>query len=87
MCSTHDHGTHDHTSHAADEKIEGAAFKVADMTCDHCAGTIRKAFDQMMPGVGVSIDLGSKEVTVAGDAATAAETIRAAGYEPQPLAH
>ena len=82
MCSTHEH-----TSHAAGEKVEGTTFKVADMTCGHCAGTIRKAFDQMMPGVGVGIDLDKREVTVAGDAAAAAQTIRAAGYEPQPLAH
>jgi copper chaperone len=83
MCSTHE----EHTSHAAGEKVEGTTFKVADMTCGHCAGTIQKAFDQMMPGVSVGIDLDKREVTVAGDAAVAAETIRAAGYEPQPLAH
>lgn len=82
MCSTHDHA-----SHQADEKIEGTTFKVAEMSCDHCAGSIRKAFDQLMPGVGISIDLGNREVTVAGDAATAAQTIRAAGYEAQPLSN
>lgn len=82
MCSSHEH-----TSHTAGEKVEGTTFKVAEMSCDHCAGSVRKAFDQMMPGVGVAIDLDRREVTVAGDAAVAAETIRAAGYEPQPLAH
>lgn len=78
---------HDHAPHAADKKIEGATFKVAEMTCGHCVGTIRKAFDKMMPGVGVAINLDKREVTVAGDAAIAAETIRAAGYEPKALAH
>lgn len=82
MCSCHEH-----TPLAAGEKVEGATFKVTDMTCGHCAGTIRKAFDQMMPGVEVGIDLDKREVTVAGDAVAAAETIRAAGYQPQPLAH
>ena len=82
MCSTHEH-----TSQTTNDKVEGTTFKVADMTCGHCAGTIRKAFDQMMPGIGVGIDLTKQEVTVAGDAVAAAETIRAAGYEPQPLAH
>jgi copper chaperone len=53
----------------------------------HAAGATKiKAFDQMMPGVGVGIDLDKREVTVAGDPAIAVETIRAAGYEPQPLA-
>ncbi len=52
MCSTHEH-----TSHAASEKVKGTTFKVAEMSCGHCVGTIRKAFDQMMPGVGVGIDL------------------------------
>ena len=82
MCSSHDQ-----VSHSTGEKVEGTTFKVADMTCGHCAGTIRKAFDQMMPGVGVGIDLDKREITVAGDAIAAAETIRAAGYEPQPLGH
>ena len=82
MCSTHETA-----SHAAGEKVEGTTFKVAEMSCGHCAGSVRKAFDQMMPGVGVAIDLDKREVIVAGDAALAAETIRAAGYEPQLLAH
>lgn len=82
MCSAHEH-----TSQPTREKVEGTTFQVAEMSCGHCAGTIRKAFDQMMPGVGVGIDLEKREVTVAGDATAAAETIRAAGYEPLPLAH
>jgi copper chaperone len=82
MCSSHEN-----TSHAAGAtKIEGTTFQVPEMSCGHCAGSIRKAFDQMMPGVGVGIDLDKREVTVAGDPAIAVETIRAAGYEPQPLA-
>lgn len=82
MCSSHEH-----TADTAGEKVEGTTFKVAEMSCGHCAGTIRKAFDQLMPGVGVGIDLDKREVTVAGDPLVAAETIRAAGYEAQPLSH
>lgn len=82
MCSTHEH-----TSQTTSERVEGTTFKVAEMSCGHCAGRIRKAFDRMMPGVGVGIDIDKREVTVAGDATVAAETIRAAGYEPQPLDH
>ena len=83
MCNCQMHSDAEAKTGAA----EGITFEVKDMTCGHCAGTIRKAFDQMMPGVGVGIDLDKREVTVAGDAAVAAETIRAAGYEPQPLVH
>ena len=82
MCSSHEH-----TTDTASEKVEGTTFKVAEMSCGHCAGTIRKAFDQLMPCVGVGIDLNKREVTVAGDPLVAAETIRAAGYEAQPLSH
>lgn len=79
----------EHQAHATEDRheaVEGVRFKVAEMTCNHCAGTIRKAFEQTMPGTAISIDLAAREVTVAGDAAAAANTIRSAGYEPQPLA-
>ncbi|WP_366514035.1 heavy-metal-associated domain-containing protein [Mesorhizobium sp.] len=81
MCGEHQHSD----TCASEPAVSGARFKVADMTCDHCAGTIRKAFATTMPGTEISIDLASREVTVAGDAAAAANTIRAAGYEPQTI--
>ncbi|PAK11645.1 hypothetical protein CJO66_26830 [Burkholderia ubonensis] len=81
MCEKHQ----DHAHGASEAAISGARFKVAEMTCDHCAATIRKAFATTMPGTEISIDLASREVTVAGDAAAAAETFRAAGYESQPV--
>jgi copper chaperone CopZ len=81
MCGEHQHNA----ACASEPAVSGVRFKVADMTCDHCAGTIRKAFATTMPGTEISIDLASREVTVAGDAAVAAETLRTAGYEPQPI--
>lgn len=81
MCEKHQ----DHANDASEPTISGARFKVAEMTCDHCAATIRKAFATTMPGTAISIDLGAREVTVAGDASAAAETLRAAGYESQPI--
>lgn len=81
-CSDHQH----HAKHSGKEAVSGVRFKVADMTCGHCAGTIRKALEQTMPGAAVAISLETNEVTVAGDAATAERAIRAAGYEPQLLA-
>jgi copper chaperone len=79
MCGAHQH----HATSASEPAVSGARFKVAEMTCDHCAGTIRKAFATTMPGTEISIDLASREVTVAGDAAAAAETLKIAGYESQ----
>ncbi len=79
-------GEHDHDESVAQEAVAGARFKIADMTCNHCAGTIRKAFDQLMPGTPVAIDVDARELTVTGDPDKAAQTIRAAGYEPQLVA-
>lgn len=83
MCSEHQHHSPVQANAAA---IEGVTFQVADMTCDHCAGTIRKAIEVTMPGSAISIDLGKHHVTVGGDATLAAQAIREAGYEPQLLA-
>jgi copper chaperone CopZ len=82
MCGEHQH----HATSVSEPAVSGARFKVAEMTCDHCAGTIRKAFATTMPGTEISIDLSAREVVVDGDAAVAAQTIRAAGYEPLPIA-
>ncbi len=81
MCSDHQH----HHAEGHDEAISGVHFKVADMTCSHCAATIRKALEQVMPGTAVAISLEKNEVTVAGNAATAEQAIRLAGYEPRLL--
>lgn len=80
MCGKHQH--HDNATQGCETTVSGARFKVEEMTCDHCAGTIRKAFEKTMPGTAISIDLAAREITVDGDVAVAAQTIRAAGYEP-----
>jgi copper chaperone len=67
--------------------VNGVTFKVEDMTCAHCAGTIRNALKEAMPHAAVSIDIDSQEVTVGGDPEAAAAVIREAGYEPKVLAH
>lgn len=75
----------DNRKDAQAEPISGARFKVTDMTCGHCAGTIRKALEQKLPGAAVAISLEANEVTVAGDATIAEQAIRGAGYEPRLL--
>jgi copper chaperone CopZ len=84
MCSEHDDECEAPVKAAS---VQGATFQVNDMTCGHCAGTIRKAIEVTLPGSGVAIDLDKHHVTVSGDAALAAQAIREAGYEPQLLAH
>jgi copper chaperone len=79
MCSCQQHGA------SAETKVEGITFRVADMTCNHCASTIRKAIETSLPGAAIAIDLGKHEVTVAGDAGLAEQAIRTAGYEPLRL--
>jgi copper chaperone len=63
-----------------------AIFTVADMTCGHCEKTVRAALADALPGAPVSVDLGTRIVTVDGDGATAADAIREAGYSPEPMA-
>jgi len=69
--------------HGDQENVTGTRFKVADMSCDHCVATIRKALERGMPGAAVSIDLAAHEVAVAGDAVLAERIIRDAGYDPR----
>ncbi|MCO6186773.1 heavy-metal-associated domain-containing protein [Rhizobium sp. L1K21] len=58
-------------------------FNVADMSCNHCVGTIKSALESEMPGVDFEIDLGAHTVSVAGDKAKAEAVIRDAGYTPE----
>lgn len=61
------------------------AFRVADMDCGHCAGTIKSAVEKAHPGAKVEADPKSKRVVVSGasDRDKVAATIKAAGYTPE----
>ena len=75
------------TTTTTGETVAGIVFKVEDMTCGHCAGTIRNALKEALPGAAFDVDLDSKRVTVPHGAAVIAEAaIRDAGYEPQLVA-
>lgn len=63
---------------------EKHVFTVADMSCSHCEGTIRKALSDALPASDVTVDLTSHKVTFTGDKARGAEAIREAGYTPEP---
>lgn len=57
-------------------------FDIPNMTCGHCAGTVKKAIDQADPAASSIIDVGSKtakvETSVSPEAIAAA--ITEAGY-------
>lgn len=63
-------------------------FKVANMTCGHCASRIGKAVESIDPQADVSVDLSRKEIAVRSEAEEAriVEAIRLAGYEIQKIA-
>jgi copper chaperone len=84
MCDSHHH--HEAAT-AATPAGAGITFHVSDMTCGHCAGVIRSALEESLPGTAVDIDIAKALVTVAGDRAKAEEAIRTAGYTPVLTAH
>ncbi|CAD5271186.1 conserved hypothetical protein [Bosea sp. 62] len=83
MCSCQQHSN----SSAETTTVEpqsGLNFRVDDMTCGHCAGTIKKAIETTLPGTTVNADPASKLVTVQGfgDYAAIKSIVIGAGYKP-----
>ena len=62
-------------------------FQVPDMTCGHCASTIKKAIAAVDTTSRIDVDMAQKlvHVTGAAPAADLAEAIHQAGYSPQQL--
>lgn len=82
MCSCQQHSG---TAAKATSAPKGAiSFRVDDMTCGHCAGTIQKAIEDQLPGTTVTADPASKIVSVVGAANFAAikSIVSGAGYTP-----
>ena len=82
MCSCQQHST---TASAATPAPSGAiSLRVEDMTCGHCAGTIKTAIESKLPGTSVDADPASKLVSVRGgaDFAALSAIVTAAGYTP-----
>jgi copper chaperone CopZ len=64
-------------------------FKVNDMSCNHCVGTITKAVKAADPKATLAIDLSRHLVQIEPgerDAKALEDAIREAGYTPEPLA-
>ena len=80
MCTAHQH--HAETSTAPVDA--DLSFHVEDMTCGHCAGTIKNAIETGLPGTQVEADPASKLVSVRGssDLASIKALVAKAGYTP-----
>lgn len=63
---------------------DSLTLRVDDMTCGHCAGTIKQAVETAIPGTHVDADPATKLVSVQGTAdLSAVKTIvTEAGYTP-----
>ena len=84
-CSTHQSDVSTKTTVPTDGSL---TLRVEDMTCGHCAGTIKKAVESTLPGTQVDADLTSKLVSIRGTADLAAvqAIVSDAGYTPSEAA-
>jgi copper chaperone len=84
MCSCQQHsGT---TANSTSAPKDAISFRVEAMTCGHCAGTIKKAIEDQLPGAAVTADPASQLVSVVGttDFAAIKSIVTGAGYTPSP---
>lgn len=84
-CSTH---RSEEAGQAATPDVGALTLRVEDMTCGHCAGTIKKAIESTLPGTQVDPDPGTKLVSIRGTADRSAvkAIVMAAGYTPSEAA-
>lgn len=83
MCSCQQHSAS--TTDTSAKTAPGAlSFTVEDMTCGHCAGTIKTAIETALPGTSVEADPSSKRVSVTGFGNYTAikSIVSGAGYTP-----
>ena len=80
MCEKHRQQENPSTSLAG----ASVSVRVDDMTCGHCAGTIKDAIESTIPGAKVTANPESRLVLVEGaDLAKVCEVISLAGYTPE----
>ncbi|MCA0417420.1 MAG: heavy-metal-associated domain-containing protein [Proteobacteria bacterium] len=84
MCSCQQHS--DTAANSTSAPKGAISFRVEDMTCGHCAGTIKKAIEGQLPGTAVTADPASKLVSVVGstDFVAIKSIVTGAGYTPSP---
>lgn len=79
-------GCSSHSSQPGEATARSNALilRVEDMSCGHCAGTIKKAIEAGLPGTQVDADPASKLVSVLGsvDLVSIKALVTGAGYTP-----
>jgi copper chaperone len=82
MCGCSTHQTQE--TQVAERNPAALTLRVEDMTCGHCAGTIKKAIETGLPGTSVEADPTSKLVSVHGstDLSSIKALVTEAGYTP-----
>ncbi len=82
MCGCSTHQTQ--STQAAGRDPAALTLRVEDMTCGHCAGTIKTAIEMGLPGTSVEADPASKLVSVRGstDLSSIKALVTEAGYTP-----
>jgi copper chaperone len=82
MCGCSTHQTQ--TTQTVERDPAVLTLRVEDMTCGHCAGTIKTAIETSLPGTSVEADPASKLVSVRGstDLTTIQALVTEAGYTP-----
>jgi copper chaperone len=82
MCGCSTHQTQ--ATQTVDHDPAALTLRVEDMTCGHCAGTIKTAIETSLPGTSVEADPASKLVSVRGstDLTTIQALVIEAGYTP-----
>jgi copper chaperone len=72
--------------HSTGQASTGISVRVDDMTCGHCAATIKDAIESTIPGSTVTADPQAKLVRIEGasDPARINSIITLAGYTPAP---
>ncbi len=82
MCGCSTHQTQ--TDQTVTRHPDALTLRVEDMTCGHCAGTIKKAIETGLPGTSVEADPASKLVSIRGstDLSSIKALVTEAGYTP-----
>lgn len=82
MCGCNNHSSRPDL--AAERDPNALTLRVEDMTCGHCAGTIKNAIETGLPGTQVEANPASKLVSVRGsrDLPSITALVTKAGYTP-----
>ena len=83
MCGCSTHQT-ENAGQTAVPQVGSLSLRVEDMTCGHCASTIKKTIETGLPGTSVEADPASKLISIRGstDLNAIKVLVTEAGYTP-----